>query len=99
MAQLTKSAALDWAQDNIRINAVAPGGTETPMLRQVLQQSHAHNPQQSIEDLESRCKKGIPLGHFADPAEIAWVIAFLASDAASFITSAIIPVDGGVTVR
>lgn len=97
LAQLTRSAALDWSPKGIRINCVAPGSTNTPMLRSVLAQLHARYPSQYPADGESFYRSSIPLGRFADPREIAWVIAFLASDAASFITGAVIPVDGGFT--
>ncbi len=91
LAQLTLSAAVDWGPRNIRVNCVAPGSTDTPMLRKVLQDLSARNP----ESAEDRYKNAVPLGRFAEPREIAWVIAFLASDAASFMTGAVVPVDGG----
>ncbi len=97
LAQLTRSAALDWSPRGIRINCVAPGSTDTPMLRSVLTQLHERYPTEFPADGETFYRASIPLGRFAEPREIAWVIAFLASDAASFITGAVIPVDGGFT--
>jgi len=91
LAQLTMSSALDWGSKNIRVNCVAPGSTDTPMLRKVVQELSNMRG----EDLSSVYQAAIPLGRFAEPREIAWVITFLASDAASFMTGAIIPVDGG----
>ena len=91
LAQLTMSAALDWGPRGIRVNCVAPGSTDTPMLRRVLDELSSRR-QQPLEDVY---KAAVPLGRFAEPREIAWVIAFLASDAASFMTGAIVPVDGG----
>ncbi len=92
LAQLTMSTALDWGPKNIRVNCVAPGSTDTPMLRKVVQELSA---MRGGEDLSKVYQSAIPLGRFANPREIAWVITFLASDAASFMTGAIIPVDGG----
>ncbi|MRG93412.1 SDR family NAD(P)-dependent oxidoreductase [Polyangium spumosum] len=91
LAQLTKSAALDWGPRGIRVNCVAPGSTDTPMLRQVLSVLSARMNVQS----DDVYKAAVPLGRFAEPREIAWAITFLASDAASFMTGVVMPVDGG----
>ncbi|MDI3287804.1 SDR family oxidoreductase [Polyangium sp. 15x6] len=91
IAQLTKSAALDWGPRGIRVNCVAPGSTDTPMLRQVLSVL-SERMKVTSDDVY---KAAVPLGRFADPSEIAWAITFLASDAASFMTGVVMPVDGG----
>ena len=99
LAQLSKSAALDWAPHGIRINAIAPGSTDTPMLRQVLGDLHQRYPEAFPTASEEFYVSGIPMKRFADPGEIAWAAAFLASDAASFITGTVLAVDGGFTAQ
>jgi NAD(P)-dependent dehydrogenase (short-subunit alcohol dehydrogenase family) len=99
LAQLTKSAALDWGPHGIRFNGIAPGSTDTPMLRRVLTELHRRHPHAYPDDSEAMYKESIPLGRFAEPREIAWLVAFLASDAASFMTGTLIPIDGGFTAQ
>ena len=98
LAQLTRSAALDWGPRGIRCNCVAPGSTDTPMLRQVVEALRERYPGLYSHE-QSSFADTIPLGRAAVPREIAWVIAFLASDAASFMTGTVIPVDGGFTAQ
>lgn len=99
LAQLTKSAALDWGPHGIRFNCVAPGSTDTPMLQRVLRELHERYPDVYPHDTDTLYKDSVPLGRFARPEEIAWLIAFLASDASSFLTGALIPVDGGYSAQ
>lgn len=79
---LTLSLARELAKDNIRVNAVAPGVTKTDML--------AALPPEMVE----RISAGIPLGRVGEPEDIANAYLFLASDMASYVTGAILPVDG-----
>lgn len=99
LAQLTKSAALDWGRHGIRFNCVAPGSTDTPMLRRVLGELHQRYPEDYPADSETLYKDSISLNRFATPKEIAHVVAFLASDASSFMTGTVIPIDGGFTAQ
>ena len=86
---LTKSAALDHIKDGIRINAVCPGGTLTPMLSEWLKDPEAMRV----------ATADTPLGRFADPAEIAKVVLFLASGESSFIVGQGVVADGGLTAH
>ncbi|MBX5193407.1 glucose 1-dehydrogenase [Rhizobium sp. NZLR3b] len=84
---ITKSAALEVAATGVRVNAVAPGPTETGMLNRFT----------GTPENKAALLSGVPLGRIGQPEEMAHAIAFLASDKASFITGQIVTVDGGKT--
>lgn len=86
---LTRSAALDYASAGIRVNAVVPGGIETPMLKGAL----------SDPTVRGFVESGHPIGRIGQPHEVAEAVAWLVSDAASFVTGAAIAIDGGYTAR
>ena len=84
---LTKSAALEGAPFNVRVNAVAPGPIDTDMLTRFT----------GTDDRKAAQMAGVPLKRLGEPHEIADAIVFLASDQATFITGQIIDVNGGKT--
>ena len=87
---MTKTAAMEYARHNIRVNAVCPVFTVTPMFQPDVMDKIS-------EGLSRKLKSGVPMKRFAEASEMAEAILWLGSDKASFITGHALPVDGGLT--
>lgn len=85
---LTKAAALEYARQGIRVNAVCPVFTRTPLFEEMFEL----NP-----NYEEKLKRNIPMRRYGTPENIADAIVWLCSDAASFVTGQAVPLDGGMT--
>ncbi|ODQ94446.1 SDR family NAD(P)-dependent oxidoreductase [Mycolicibacterium holsaticum] len=85
---MTKHLAVEWADQGIRVNAVAPGTIRTERVKRLPEEPGGSEYLAAIESMH-------PMGRLGEPAEVASAIVFLASDDASFITGAVLPVDGG----
>ena len=95
---LTKNMALDYVKYGVRVNAVAPGATYTPMLESISEYVKARKVEGSNEVVQTMGYKTVaPMNRVAMADEIANAILFLASDAASYMTGVVMPVDGGYT--
>ncbi|HEY7163467.1 MAG TPA: SDR family NAD(P)-dependent oxidoreductase [Candidatus Binatia bacterium] len=84
MVRLTEAMAMDHAPDHIRVNCICPGPTRTPMV------------DTSTPEKLARYKTRVPLGRIGEADDVAYAALYLASDEASFVTAAILPVDGGM---
>ena len=89
VAGLTRQFAIMYGPRGVRVNAVAPGYIETPMTAGIRETAEG---QEHLESLH-------PIGRLGQPEEVAAAALFLVSDAASFITGVVLPVDGGYTAR
>jgi NAD(P)-dependent dehydrogenase (short-subunit alcohol dehydrogenase family) len=86
--RITKHLAIEWADRGIRVNAVAPGTIRTERVQRLPEEPGGIEYLRAIEKMH-------PMGRIGDPSEVAAAILFLASDDASFVTGAVLPVDGG----
>ena len=89
LAQAARTLALEWAADHIRVNAVSPWYTRTPLVEPLL----------AKPDTLAAIIGRTPLGRIAEPREVATVVAFLAMAASSYVTGQTIVVDGGMTIQ
>lgn len=85
----TRCMALDHVRENIRVNALCPGLIATPLTAQISE----------AQELEADWRRRIPMGRLGTAREMANVVAFLASDEASYVTGCIVPADGGITAH
>ncbi|MCD9143882.1 SDR family NAD(P)-dependent oxidoreductase [Streptomyces albireticuli] len=85
---LTRTAAREYIAEGVRINAVSPGGTNTPM---------SFRPGETVEDRDARVRAAVPIGRVGETREIADAVCWLASDEASFVVGHDLVVDGGAT--
>ena len=93
---LTKSAALEYTRQGIRVNSLVAGAFDTPMLQGVMERAGAGDPERRA-NVESRWREAIPVGRIGYPEEAAEAIVWLCSDAASYVTGNSMIVDGGLT--
>ena len=91
VVNMTRAMAIDHGAQNIRVNCICPGDTDTPMLR-----NEAKQLGQAEEQFLAEAKER-PLNRYAQPLEIAQAVLYLVSDAASYVTGAVLAVDGGGT--
>jgi len=89
LAQATRTLALEWARDRIRVNTVAPWYTRTPLVEPVL----------AKPELVAAILARTPLGRIAEPNEVATAVAFFAMPASSYITGQTLAVDGGMSIQ
>lgn len=89
---MTKAMAKDHAADGVRVNAVCPGGVDTPMLAEA-----AEDNEMEVDDFLGLVAENSPNGRIATPEDVAGLVLFLASDVAAHITGTAIPIDGGLS--
>ncbi len=93
MLAFTTAGAIDLAPFNIRVNAVAPGMTRTPLYEEWIQ--GLDNPEEKAREVAA----AVPMGRIAEPEDVAAVVSFLASPEASYLTGTSIPVEGGYLAK
>lgn len=96
VAQLTKSTAIDYAEFNININCICPGTINTPLLDTAVKKFKSLTNFEN-DEIVKMLEEAQPIKRIAEPSEIANVVCFLLSDDNSFMTGALVPVDGGYT--
>ena len=93
VSNLTRAMALDYASENIRVNAVCPGVVDTPMFQEEIRR------RRDAEAYVQKTNEEHPIGRVARPEEVAHAVVMLAARGASFITGANLAVDGGITAK
>jgi len=97
VAMMTKAMALDYARENIRVNAVCPG--DTLVERWIEKGYYEGSDPVTMEEAMRQASAYLPMGRFGKPEEIAKAVLFLASDDSSFVTGHLLLVDGGNTAQ
>ncbi|GAA4264452.1 SDR family oxidoreductase [Frondihabitans peucedani] len=92
---LTRNSGIEYGQYGIRINAIAPGAIWTPMVENSMKQLDAENPRKAAEEFI----QVNPTKRYGEADEIASVVAFLLSDDASYVNAAVLPIDGGQSIK
>lgn len=96
ISALVRSLAVDYAQAGIRVNAVVPGATDTPLMWSAYDEDYRD---EARHDIEARARQTVPAGRLGTPAEIAWAVTWLLSDEASYVTGSQLFCDGGLTIK
>lgn len=97
VGQLTKSTAIDYAKDNIRVNCVCPGTIDTPLARGAMKGFAEQNFGGDLEKGTAFLEKAQPIQRLGTPQEVAETVVFLLSDKPGFMTGSLISIDGGYT--
>lgn len=96
ISALVRSLAVDYAPAGIRVNAVVPGATDTPLMWAAADEAHRA---EARRDIEARAREAVPAARLGTPDEVARAVAWLLSDEASYVTGSHLFCDGGLTVK
>ena len=99
VAQMTKGLSVELSPYGVRVNAVCPATVRTPLTERVFQQVAETDFEGDLDAAWAAEARAHPIGRVAEPSEIAEVVFFLSQDSSSFMTGALVPVDGGLTAQ
>ena len=89
VVSMTRAMAVAYARDNVRVNAICPGGVDTPMIASMI----------NTEERRQHSAASHPIGRMGTPEDIAYFVLYLASDESSWVTGGVFPIDGGFTAQ